>query len=81
MLAITWIMAWRRANTDPEESRRGAVTVAKVATRVVGTRLWQWKQQGRDSRVPWRSGLNDMWTVAQEQTKERKDSSMMPMKQ
>ena len=23
MLAIMWIMAWRRANTDPEEARRG----------------------------------------------------------
>ena len=36
MLAIMWIMAWRRANTDPEE---GAVTVTKVAATVAGTRL------------------------------------------
>ena len=67
-----WIMAWRRANTDPEESRRGTVTVTKVAKTVVGTRLWQWKQQGRESRVPWRSGLNDMWTVEQNRRKNEK---------
>ena len=40
MLATTWIMAWRRENTDPEESRREAVTVTKVAISGVGTRVW-----------------------------------------